>query len=197
MGSYGVAKGRKTCACRMRKVRILEVRGRRFVNARARIFRYPYGSIQQKHSAPSARSIVAHTAPCTSVLCSGTLHLLQDSIAAPAAPTPWNRRLTKAEFFKIWKWEGVYPLLHVRRSAPRHSAVAPCTLYRIHRCTFSHVYRRTQLFRAAALNTKFFSQRARRSRSRPFAQKDFLFGWKAFGQKMSGDIIRPEVFSCG
>ncbi len=216
--SYGTVKGSKICACGMQKVRILEVRDRRFVNASIRIFRCTHGtlrgSIQQKHPAPSAGVIVAHTAPCTSVLCSGTLHLgtLQRhpapsarSIAAPAAP---------AEFIKIWKWEKVHPLLHVWRRAPRHSAVAPCTLCRIHQCTFYHIYRRTRFFRAAALNNNFLSQKARRSRSRPlktfanFGEKYFRadgfrqmrfraysFGQKFSGKKVSSEIIRVKVFS--
>ncbi len=82
MASYATATGSKTWACGMRKVRILEVRGRRFVNARAQIFccshSTRHGSIQQKHPAPFAGSVVAHTAPCTSVFCSRTLQLLQD-----------------------------------------------------------------------------------------------------------------------
>ncbi len=45
MASYGTMKVCKTCACRMRKVRILEVRSRRFVNARARIFRRTCGTL--------------------------------------------------------------------------------------------------------------------------------------------------------
>ncbi len=65
-----------------------------------------HGSIQRKHPTHSAGSIVAHTAPCTSVLCSGTL----------------QRHPALSAGFKIWKWERVHPLLHVRRSPPRHSA---------------------------------------------------------------------------
>ncbi len=83
MASYGTAKRSKTRACGMREVRILEVRGRRFVNTRARIFHCTLGSIQHKYSAPSAGFIVAHTAPCTSVLCSGTLHFLQNPSQHP------------------------------------------------------------------------------------------------------------------
>ncbi len=116
MVSYGTAKESKTCACGMQKVWILEVRGRWLVNARARIFHSTHvtlhGIIHQKHSAPSAGSTVAQTAPCTSVLCSGSLHLstLQrhpapsaGSIAAPVAHASWNRPISAAEFIKILK----------------------------------------------------------------------------------------------
>ncbi len=105
MASYGTAKGSKTCACGgMQKMRILEVRGRWFVNARSSDF--------SSHTRYSARQHSAE-APCT--LCRirycthGSLHLgtLQrhlapsaEFIAAPATPAPWNRRVTAAEFLK-------------------------------------------------------------------------------------------------
>ncbi len=64
------------------------------------------------------------------------------SIAAPSAPAPWNRRVTAVEFIKISKWEYNYCCTYgARRSASRHSAMAPCTLCRVHLCTFYHVYR--------------------------------------------------------
>ncbi len=190
MGSYDTAKESKTCACGMRKVRILDVRGRQFVNARARIFRCthgtPLGSIQQKYSAPSAGSIIAHLAPCTLVLCSGTLLLLQDTPLHP-------RRVMAAEFIKIWKWKRVHPSLHVGRSAPRHSAVASCTLCRIHRCTFYHVYYRTRLL-AATLNRSFWARELGESfppiRPNPLAQKDFRSN--DFAQNIFTRKLLPE-----
>ncbi len=75
-------------------------------------------------------------------------------------------------------------LLQTRLLALRYSAANPC-IFR-HRYIFYHVYRQTRLFRAAALNNKFLSQRARRSRSCLFAQihstgKTFAnFGEKCF-----------------
>ncbi len=92
MVSYDTAKGSKTCACGMQNVPILEVRGRRFVNARARIFRCTHGSIQQKHRT------LCRIHRCTL----GTLHLLQD-------PSLHPRRLhreiggSRQLNIKIWK----------------------------------------------------------------------------------------------
>ncbi len=117
----------------------------------------------------------------------------------------------------------VHPLLHARRSAPRLSAVAPSILCRVHYCNFYYVYRRTRLFRAgaAALNSKFLSQRARTSRSRPFARihppektfarmissETYFSSIIAFmanacrqnfsGKKVLAEIIRAKVFSGG
>ncbi len=71
-------------------------------------------------------------------------------------------------------------------------AVAPCTLCRIHRRTFYHVYRRTRLCRAAALNSKFLSQRARRSCSRPFAR--IHPSEKTFARMISLETFLPENF---
>ncbi len=181
IASIGTAKGSKTFACRIQKVRILEVQGWWFVNARGRIFHCTHGTlhgcIQHKHSSPFARSIVAYMAPCTLVLCSGTLHLLQDP-RCTVVPAPWNR--------KIRKWEEVHPLLHIQHSAPQLSAVAPYTLCRIHPCFFYNVY--------PALNSKFLSQKAWRSRSRPFARIQLPKKNYYLGKRHSGYIFLVKKF---
>ncbi len=113
------------------------------------------------------------------------------SIVAPAVLVPWNRRVMAAEFIKIWKWERVHPLLHVWRFALWHSAVAPCILCRIYHCTFYHVYRQTRLFWAAAQNSKFLSQRARRSCFFSFAR--IHPPGKTFAQNFFTRMYLPEA----
>ncbi len=209
MASYGTAKGGETCVCEMRKVRILE-------GLRSTVCKYVRHSARQ-YSAEASCTISRIHCYIHSSLHLGTLQRHPaPSAGSIAAPAPRNRRVTLAEFIKIYKWERTFiaarTALCTYGTLPRHSArtafcpgtlhvrhsarTALCTLCRIHRCIFYHVYRPTWLFRAAALNGKLFNQRARRSRSRLFArihpaEKTFA---KLRGKVFSGKCVRVKKF---
>ncbi len=78
MASFGSAKGPQKCGSL--RFEVLQMLERKFFAA---CTSFLHDSIQQKHRAPSAGSIVAHTLPCTTVFCSGTLHFLQDPSLHP------------------------------------------------------------------------------------------------------------------
>ncbi len=123
-------------------------------------------------------SIAVRTALCTAALCSGTLYLLQDPSLHPRR---LYREMGSPQQLSSLKFRNERGYIHCCTYGALYRGTlqrAPSTLCRIHRCTFYHVYRRTRLFRGAALNGKFLDQRARRKsflpiRRNPSARKDF------------------------